>query len=65
MVVQAQLVEVMVVSKVDRLEVRQEQLVGMMVHLMNVVVVVKVSGMAFWEEMVLVKCVMVEVESVI
>lgn len=39
MVVQAQL-EVMVVSKVDRLEVRQEQLVGMMVHLMNVVVVV-------------------------
>lgn len=65
MVVQAQLVEVMVVSKVDRLEVRQEQLVGMMVHLMNVVVVVKVSGMAFWEEMVLVKCVMVEVEGVI
>ena len=65
MVVQAQLVEVMVVSKVDRLEVRQEQLVGMMVHLMNVVVVVKVSGMAFWEEMVLVTCVMVEVEGVI
>lgn len=37
--------EVMVVSKVDRLEVRQEQLVGVMVHLMNVVVVV-VGGMS-------------------
>lgn len=37
--------EVMVVSKVDRLEVRQEQLAGVMVHLMNVVVVV-VGGMS-------------------
>lgn len=38
--------EVMVVSKVDRLEVRQEQLVGVMVHLMNVVVEVVVGGMS-------------------
>ena len=33
------------VSKVDRLEVRLEQLAGVMVHLMNVVVVV-VGGMS-------------------
>ena len=33
-------------SKVDRLEVRLEQLAGVMVHLMNVVVVVVVGGMS-------------------